>query len=198
MEPGTFTYAGHNASFNGAFYPYSLAINGGKSVHIMPKQQKTHSILKVDFEQYEHLSSVFVETDAFYPTKIHFLIFNAASPLTRYRSKSEIKYHTKQVDDPLGRWDRANKDNTRTHTFDMEIEPKAIVEGPGYYPTLPEIYAMSITQMEKLRITQVLWTSSGDDRISRVAFRFSNGSLSPPLGFYKKNFKDCVDVPCGI
>ena len=57
---------------------------------------------------------------------------------------------------------------------------------------------MSIAQMDKLRVTQILWTSNSDDRITRIAFRFSNGSLSPPLGFYKKNFKETIDVPSDV
>ena len=37
VEPNTFTYGGHNARFNGHFYPYSMSVNGGRTVHIMPK-----------------------------------------------------------------------------------------------------------------------------------------------------------------
>ena len=78
VEPNTFTYSGHNARFNGHFYPFSMQINGGRTLHIMPKQQKLFSTEKVELEQNEHLVSVFVETDAYYPVKIHFLIFNEA------------------------------------------------------------------------------------------------------------------------
>jgi len=66
---------------------------------------------------------------------------------------------------------RVNKENTRTHTFSTNFE--AIPKGPGWIPSLGDLYAMSIPDVVKFRLTELMWALT-DDEILRLAFRFSD------------------------
>ena len=148
----------------------------------MPSIQTTYQTHLIEFQPNEHIVSVFVESDSYYPVKCHFLVFNQAADL-RYPPPTALNkcFTASSMSDSIESLPhvsgRMTAGNSRKCTFTMSIH--AVMPGPGMIPSEKQLYAMGVEQIKCLRLTEVLWQQK-DSKLDKVAFRFSNDMATAP------------------
>ena len=68
---------------------------------------------------------------------------------------------------------------------------------PGFFPTQESLLKLTIKEVNELRISDVFYGIDEERYIHKLAFGFTNGVMSPPVGSYVEEPCEKYEIPGG-